>query len=153
MKSKPSRIARCWPVLLCLSLAFGPAAVSAKDFKFEALLIWATNAAKSPNPNHKPVDVEVRKKLKDLPLRWTNFFEVNRVVFAVAPGGSQEEMLSEKCRIIVKNVGEHLFEVSLIGKGEPVLKRIQRLPKGEMLVLGGNAPNETGWLVALKRKE
>jgi len=33
------------------------------------------------------------------------------------------------------------------------VKRKQSLPKGEMLVLGGNAPNSTAWLVALKRIE
>jgi hypothetical protein len=45
------------------------------------------------------------------------------------------------------------FEVSLIGKGEPVLKRTQSLPAADMLVLGGNAPDSNGWLVVLKRIE
>jgi len=44
-------------------------------------------------------------------------------------------------------------EVSLIGKGKEVVKRTQALPKGEILVLGGNAPNATAWLVILKRTD
>ena len=43
--------------------------------------------------------------------------------------------------------------VALFGKGKETLRRMQNLPKGEMLVLGGNAPNATGWLVVLKRIE
>jgi hypothetical protein len=31
------------------------------------------------------------------------------------------------------------------------VKRTQALPKGEILVLGGNAPNASAWLVILKR--
>jgi hypothetical protein len=34
-----------------------------------------------------------------------------------------------------------------------VVRRIQKLPKGEILVFGGNAPNATAWLVILKRIE
>jgi hypothetical protein len=46
-----------------------------------------------------------------------------------------------------------MVEVSLVGKGKDVAKRTQKLPKGETLVLGGNAPNATAWLVVLKRLE
>jgi hypothetical protein len=34
-----------------------------------------------------------------------------------------------------------------------VLKRTQTLAEGKTLVLGGNAPDETGWLVVLKRTD
>lgn len=61
--------------------------------------------------------------------------------------------MSDQCRIGVADVDGRHVEVSLIGKGEPVLKRIQPLSKGETLVLGGNAPDSTGWLVVLKRVE
>jgi len=53
----------------------------------------------------------------------------------------------------VSNINGTEVEVSLIGKGKEVVKRKQSLPKGEMLVLGGNAPNSTAWLVVLKRIE
>ena len=155
MKSNLTRVAcRAWLRALCFALLWsGVAAAHAKDLKFEAILVWAADVDKSPDPHHKPVGPEVRKKLKELPLRWKNYFEVNRKSLPVAQGGTGEVSLSEKCSIRVTDVDGKHVEVSLIGKGEPVLKRTQPLARGEMLVLGGNAPDETGWLVVLKRVE
>ena len=143
---------RVWLLAAC-ALFLCAGAAHAKDWKLEAVLVWATNADKSPNPKHKPVDAEIKRKLSDLPLKWKNCFEVNRETFVVRQGGSAEVALSEKCKVNVKHADGKNAEVSLIGKGEQVLKRIQPLPNGEMLVLGGNAPDETGWLVVLKRLE
>ena len=155
MKSSFSRLtspACLWTLLLVL-FSSSLVGAQAKDLKFEAILIWAADFDQSPDPHHKPVGPEVRKKLKELPLRWKNYFEVNRKTLPVAQGGTGEVGLSEKCTIRVTDVDGKHVEVSLIGKGEPVLKRTQPLAKGEMLVLGGNAPDETGWLVVLKRTE
>ena len=145
---------QAWLRALCLVfLCSGLAAAQARDLKFEAILVWAADLDKSPDPHHKPVGPEVRKKLKELPLRWKNYFEVNRKSLSVASGGTSQVSLSQKCDIRVTDVDGKHVEVSLIGKGEPVLKRTQPLARGEMLVLGGNAPDETGWLVVLKRVE
>jgi hypothetical protein len=149
--SSPERL--CLLAAMCVLFALSAFAAQAKDYKFEALLVWATTAETSPDPNHKLVDPEVKEKLSELPLKWKNYFEVNRKDVVLAQGGSKEVALSEKCRISVKDIDGKNFEVALIGKGESVLKRSQKLPKGEMLVLGGNAPNATGWLVVLKRIE
>jgi hypothetical protein len=138
---------------ILLFLVFAGVAAPAKDLKFDAVLVWATNAEKSPDPGHKPVDEDVRRKLSELPLKWANYFEVNRKGLTVARGGADEVALSDKCKIEVKDIDGKTFEISLIGKGESVLKRIQPLPRKEMLVLGGNAPNSTGWLVVLKRTD
>ena len=69
---------RGWMAALFFLLAFGGAAAQARDLKFQALLVWATDAGSSPDRNHKPVDAEVRKKLSELPLKWKNYFEVKR---------------------------------------------------------------------------
>lgn len=154
MKSNLSLIRFRGQVLVAAALVlFSCAAAQARDWRLEAILVWATNAEKSPDPNHKPVDEETRKKIGELPLKWKNYFEVHRETFTVKQGGSKEVTLSQKCKLNVKHTDGKNAEVSLIGKGEQVLKRIQPLPRGEMLVLGGNAPNETGWLVVLKRLE
>jgi hypothetical protein len=92
-------------------------------------------------------------KLRELPLKWTNWFEVNRKEFTVLQGEVKEVAISEKCKLNVSKISGTEVEVLLIGKGKEVVKRKQSLPKGEMLVLGGNAPNSTAWLVALKRIE
>jgi hypothetical protein len=124
---------------------------AAKPLKFEVQLLWGTNDPQSPDPKHKPVDSEVAKKLKQLPLKWSNYFVVNKKSLEMTVGAEKKEPLSEKCAIEVKDLGKSLFEITLFGKGEKVVKRTQSLPVGEILVLGGNAPGETSWLVVIKR--
>jgi hypothetical protein len=116
-------------------------------------LIWGTSDDHSPDPKHKAVDSEVQAKLKDLPLKWNNYFEVNRKDFELSAAGASKVPLSEKCALEVKSLGGPKLEVVLYGKGKETLRRTQTLAKGEMLVLGGNAPNATAWLVVLKRIE
>ncbi|HSU53490.1 MAG TPA: hypothetical protein VLT36_05490 [Candidatus Dormibacteraeota bacterium] len=136
-----------------IAAASEQAARSAGAMKFQIQLIWGTNDPKSPDDKHKPVDAEVGKKLKALPLKWANYFLVNKKSLEVAPGGEKKEPISEKCAVEVQDKGKSTFEISLFGKGERVVKRSQTLHVGEMLVLGGNAPNETSWLVVVKRIE
>src|ERR1051325_768152 len=121
------------------------------DMKIEAQLIWATNDKEDPNPKHKPVAPEIREKLKALPLKWANYFEVNKVAVEIPKGETRRAKLSDKCEVEIKNIDGTQIQVALIGKGDPVWKRIQSLPKDEILILGGNAPNATAWLAALKR--
>jgi len=122
------------------------------ELKFDVQLIWGTNDKQSPNPKHKEVEPEIRKKLDELPLKWNSYFEVNRKQLEVSKGDKNKMPLSEKCAIEVKDVDGKRVEVTLFGKkGDAVLARTQPLPKGEILVLGGNAPDRTSWLVTLKR--
>lgn len=127
--------------------------VLAGDVKLEVYLIWGTDDAKSPDPRHKPVDADLLEKLKKLPLKWKNYFEVNRQTVKLTGTETKKATLSEKCEVEIKHAGKSTIEVSLFGKGEPVVKRTQTLPKGETLFLGGNAPNSTSWLVVIKRVE
>jgi hypothetical protein len=144
-------------LLLCsLFLVYsapGQARNAPAPLKFEALLIWGTNESPSPDAKQKPVQPELLKKLKDLPLKWNHYYEVKRVPFEVAAGGTGKVTLSKHCELEVKDLGKSSLEITHIGKGEKVWKGTQALPKGETLVLGGNAPNATSWLVTLKRVE
>ena len=143
-----------WVSLMLSLVMLSSYAAPAGDLKLEAQLIWGTNDAKSPDPKHKPVDTEVRKKLADLPLKWANYFEVNRKTFALPKAEAKKIPLSEKFAIEVKSPDGKKVEVTWFGKkGEPLVKQTQPLPQGGMLVLGGNAPDATSWLVALKRIE
>jgi hypothetical protein len=139
--------------VLGLLLSPAPGAAPPPNLKLEALLIWGTNDANSPDPKQKPVTDEVLKKLHELPFKWTRYFVVNRKVFEVAHKTAVRVSMSEKCDLEVKNMGDTTVEVSLFGKHAHVLKRTQPLPKGDTLVLGGNAPNATSWFVVLKQTE
>src|SRR3954468_1925758 len=131
----------------------GPKAGAAGGLKVEVQLVWGTDQEQSPDANHKPVEPDVRKKLKELPLKWSNYFMVNKKKLTVPPGDAKKENLSEKCAIEVKDLGNSMVEISFFGKGKKVEKRTLAFPKGEMLLYGGNAPNETAWLVVVKRVE
>jgi hypothetical protein len=125
----------------------------AGDSKFQAILAWGTDDTKPPEGKEsKPLDPEIRKQLKSL--KWKNYFEVRRVDFVVPPGAMKKTNMSDKCEIEVKDLGSPNIEVALFGKGKEVtrVKRVP-LPKGEIFVPYGNAPNETAWLVILRRIE
>jgi hypothetical protein len=143
-----------WFSIVLLLLTGEALRVQAAEMRLQAFLLWGTDDAKPPEGKaYKPAGPDVVHKLKELPLKWTNWFEVNRADFAVPQGAVREVPMSEKCRVRVSNINSSDAEVLLIGRGREVVKRKQALPKGEMLVLGGNAPNATAWLVVLKRIE
>jgi len=143
-----------WFSIALVLLACGEVRARAADMKIEAFLLWGTDDSKPPEgKTYKPIEPDIRQKLRDLPLKWTNWFEVKRVAFTVPQGATKEVPMSDKCQVNVKQMAGAEVEVSLVGKGKEVVKRKQSLPKGEMLVLGGNAPNSTAWLVFLKRLE
>jgi hypothetical protein len=148
------------PVLFCL-LAWALPLLSADfsraqagQWKFEAQLVWATNDKISPDPKHKKVEPEIQQKLDKLPLKWANYFEVNRQEITLDKGGTNKVCLSPKCNLEIKVIQGKKVEVSLLNKkGEVLSRQTQPLPKGEVLVLGGEAPNATAWFVTLKRIE
>jgi len=135
-------------------LAGAQLGVQAAEMKLQAFLLWGTDDSKPPEgKNYQPAALEIKQKLKDLPLKWTNWFEVKRTAFEVPQGAAKEVVISTKCQLNVRKFTGHEIEVALIGKGKEVFKQKQPLPAGELLVLGGNSPNATAWLVVLKRLE
>ena len=142
-----------WMSVSALCLMAGSSRGSAADLKLEAQLIWGTSEAKSPDPSHKPVSADIARKLKLLPFKWANYYEVTRKQFVVPESGVRSVTMSKECEIQVKNVGKTVVELSLVGRGAPVGKITQALPKGELLVTGGNAPNFTAWFVVLKQAD
>lgn len=142
-----------WISTTVLLLAGAPLRALAADIQGEAILVWGTtNSAPPAGKSYKPVDEECLRKLKALPLKWSHWYEVRRARFSAAPGVEQGVTISDKCQLTVKNLSAHSdLEVVLIGKGKEVVRRKQSLPVGEMLVVGGNAPDSTSWLVIIKR--
>src|SRR5258706_7015808 len=145
---RPKMISTVGLFLICLAANFFVVAHSnAADIKLEAQLIWGTTNSVSPNPRHKPVEADVEKRLKKLPFRWEDYFEVRRKQFTVPQGEEREIEMSNDCSIKVKNAGDSKVQVNLYGKGKSVGRIGQALSKGEILVTGGNAENLTAWFV------
>jgi hypothetical protein len=154
MKSLPSYAK--WPARIAMILVlmtFTGAQAMAADMKVEAVLIWGTNDEKPSDPDLKPVDPAIEKKLLKLPFKWKHYFEVTHREFVVSKNGSDAVVLSKDCEINVVNPKDDTLEVTLVGKGKPVGKITQALPKGELLVTGGNAENFTAWFVVLRQIE
>src|SRR6266446_2070974 len=141
MTSNPfAATALVW-LLSALALPLATALCAPADFHLQAQLLWATEGAKPPEgKNYKPVEGAVGKMLKDLPLKWKNYFEVSRTDFVVASSALRKVAVSEKCVLEVRTHEDSNVEVKLIGKGKETVKS-QSLPEGEILVVGGNSPN------------
>ena len=138
---------------LVLLLGVAAPAVQAEGLKLEAQLIWGANTPTSPDLKHKPVETEVAEKLKSLPFKWSHYFEVNRKTIAVTRSEAKRVKMSADCEITVQQMDGDMLEVVLFGKGQQVSKIKQSLPKREMLILAGDAPDFTAWFVMLKQKE
>ena len=111
--------------------------------KLIAQLVWGTNDEKSPDSNHKPVDEATLKKLQDLPLKWKSYFEVKRQDLEIPVNESRNTQLN-KCELKIKYLGDSKIEITPYGNGKELQTRLHKLPKGETLILGGNAENKTG---------
>ena len=120
---------------------------SAEELKIEAKLLWATNDDTSPNPKHKKVDEEFAKKLRNIPFKWKNYFEENRVTGVIPSRQSRQFKMSAQCTIEITELEGPKVEVKLIGEGKPVNKTIKALSRGECFTIGGDSKNGSAWLV------
>jgi hypothetical protein len=137
--------------LLALTLACGalPPQARAAERHLEAQLVWATDDPKSPNPNHKPVDATLDKKLKSIPLKYKHYFEVRRQHFAINDKDYVKVEMSKHCYIEVKDKGDNRVTVKLYGEGKFVKRLDSPLPKGETVAIAGDDKNDTAWLVVV----
>ena len=139
-------------VAFLFALTSAPAGPASK-MKLQAQLIWGTNDEKPSDPNLKPIDPEVAKKLEGLPIKWKYYYVVTVKEFSVDEGATKNVEMSKECTVAVKNIDGTNVEVQLIGKGKPAGKVTKGLGKGKCLVTGGNAENFTAWFVFLKQVE
>jgi hypothetical protein len=147
MKKLSTRLA----CLLTLALlgCVASTAVQAAERKLEAQLLWGTDDAKSPDPNHKPVDGVLDKKLKSIPLKYKHYFEVKRQGFTINDKEYTRVEMSKQCYIEVKDKGENRVTVKLFGEGKWVKRLDSPLPKGETMAIAGDDKNGTAWLVVV----
>jgi hypothetical protein len=137
--------------LFCGALVSPGADAKKKPAGFEVQLLWGTDLTNSPNPEHKPVDPDVGKRIQSLPLKFKHYFLVNRNKVEIPLGITKKVDVSEKCAVELKNLDNMKFQVTFIGKNKQQTQRTQDFPLQEMLVHGGNAPGSNAWLVVVKR--
>jgi len=124
---------------------------AANEAPFDVKLIWGTNGEKPKEPL-KIVETDLLEKLKKLPFKWKDYYEISSKRLTVPKDGDQKIKLSEKCEIQVKDLGNSRFQICLFGEGNLILKQVQTaVPGGEPILLGGDSKNDTAWLVVLTR--
>lgn len=132
-------------LLLC---AAGTKSLAADaDLKLEAQLVIGTNDAKPADSKYKPVDADVAKKLKSLPLKWSNYFVVSSKKFSVPKGEEKQEKLGD-CDVKVKNLGQSQVVITISGKKGTIGTTTGELSKAQLFVTGAN---ETNLFVVLKQ--
>jgi len=139
--------------LALASCSMVPSVAQGADVKLEAVLVWGTNGGKPSGSDLKPITDSIAQRLNSLPLKYTNYFEVNRKKFDLKDKGAAEVSMSKECKINVRSLEAGKLEVTLIGRGQPVGKITQELKKGHCLVTGGNAEDSTAWFVLISQVE
>lgn len=139
---------RLWRILAGLLLMGLPMAVSAKEIRVEAKLVWGTNDEKSPKKEHVPVDKMTAEKLRKV-FKWKNYFVENKVVGTIPSRGSNQFKLSPQCTIEITELEGPKVEVKLVGNGKDVHRMVKDLNKGEWFVYSGDDKNECAWFAII----
>jgi hypothetical protein len=138
-------------VCLLIVVLFAGAA-QAQTLRLDVQLLWGTDDSTSPNPLHHPVDAALAKRLDSGPYRWKHYFKVNEVVVEIPVGQTKAGIvMSDQCKLDIKNLGGSRAQVNLHGKGKPVLIHSDSVTKNSLLVLAGDAGNKTAWLVVIRQ--
>ena len=125
-------------------------AVATEQRKMEARLIWGTNDEKSPDPAHKPLDGELARKLGDGPLKWKNYFEVKKLVFDINSQTYTNIVMSKKCSLEMKDKGGNNVTVKIYNEGKEVRRVDKPLPKGDVIVIGGDDKGNNAWFITVR---
>ncbi|MEW6161593.1 MAG: hypothetical protein AB1813_29530 [Verrucomicrobiota bacterium] len=146
------RVSWLWFSLTLLAfLGNGFAQVLAADPEFEVQLIWGTNGEKPKGQQLSDVDSKLKDKLASV-FKWKNYFEVTKKEVVAKKNRPPKIKLSDKCDIEVRDAGNSTIEVKLYGEGKYERKVTKAFAPGELIVLAGDAKNNTAWFVVLTPK-
>jgi hypothetical protein len=137
-------------VAMALLLPVASARAESGDMTLEAMLVWGTNDSK-PDPKLKPAEGKLAEKLRRSPFKWDHYFEMHREMIKLRLNEERTVTMSRNCVISVTNLGSEQLKFKLFGKGVLANTVTQALPKGQLLVTGGDAENSTAWFVVLKQ--
>lgn len=137
-----------WFGCFLLLTSFGASDIRAADPKLDVQLVWGTNDDSSSNPDHKPLDTPLVKKLGMF--KWKNYFTVNRKEVSLSANAPQKIRLSPKCEIEVKHVGGPRYEINVFGQGKHVRKITEKITKQDSLVIAGDDKNDCAWFILIR---
>lgn len=149
---RPGLFCVCF-LILALCVPVGVARAASDTITIDARLIWGTNEAKTDS-KLKAVGPRLSDKLKTLPLKWDHYYECKaQKPFKLNLNQTNRVTMSKRCDIAVTYLGNSQIKLDLYGNGQLVNTVTQALPKGEFLLVGGEAENSTGWFVAIRQAD
>jgi len=125
------------------------AAENKGELSFQVQLIWGTNGEKPPGKDLKDVEQRIKEALKGI-FKWKNYFEVTRKTLKVPAKATQQLQLSDKCQVVVQNLGNSSAQIKLLGEGKCVNTRKESITPGKLITIAGEDKNDTAWFVVLK---
>jgi len=147
---RPGLICVCLFFAAMLSLpAYSAHAADSTDMNLEAQLIWGTNDTK-PDSKLKVAGPNLSDKLRHSPFKWDHYFEMHREPIKLRLNEEKTVTMSRNCVISITNLGNDQVKFELFGKGKLANTVTQALPKGQLLITGGDAENSTAWFVVLR---
>lgn len=139
---------RGWAHIMVFAGLMYALAAQAGEIKVDATLIWGTNEAQSPNPQHRPVNAEMARRLAKV-FKWKNYFQEKRVVQVIPTKAAKRFRMSPKCEIEITEMDGPKVEVKLYGEGKLVNKTTKPLLKGDFLTIGGDDKGDNSWFVII----
>jgi hypothetical protein len=138
-------------LIALLMLCFGAARLSAAEsgIRVEAILVWATQVAKTNDASLKVLEPQLTKKLRSA-YKWDLYYEVKRKEATVSGKDATHIQISEKCSLDIKHLGSHRVEVNLTGKGKAISRSVESLAHGYLMVLSGDDKNDNAWLIVIR---
>ncbi len=140
-------------ILLLTLLFVALPSTCADSIKLTSQLIWGTDGRKPDGLKCRDLEPELKRRLGRV-FKWKNYYEIRRKHLEVEGHKVQKVKMSEKCVLEIREKPSELLEVKLIGEGrltKTTRQSIQALRKGELLVLAGDAKDNTAdaWFVVL----
>ncbi len=111
-----------------------------------AQLIWGTDGPKPTDKELKAVSADVDRRLRRI-FKWKNYYEISRTNFVFSRTQPAKVDMSSDCRIEVVQEAGGEVEIQLFGKGKLVVKKRQRIVRGETVVLAGDDKDDNAWFV------
>ena len=137
-----------WLGCLLLMTFVSEAKISTGNPTLDVQLVWGTNDDASSDPNHKPLEAPLAKKLGMF--KWKNYFTVKQQKVALAGDGAKKVRLSKRCEIDVKHLDGGRYEINVYGEGKHVRKITEKITKEDSLVIAGDDKNDCGWFILIR---
>ncbi|MHB8521451.1 MAG: hypothetical protein ACYDH9_11940 [Limisphaerales bacterium] len=127
----------------------GLLAAPAADLNLKVELIWGTDGDKPNDPQLHDLTPKLEEKLRRV-FKWKHYWEVGSSHSVPIPVQvTRKVLMSHKCELEIKNLGDSTIEVKLYGEGKFVKKIRQPMKAGECSVLAGDDKNDNAWFVVL----